>query len=313
MTLTLSSNYYLQQTEQQEVNINTFLVAYSNQLDTSENTKKTYLVCVSKFLKWLSDNAIEFISYELMVDYKNHLKDMYKSKTVNTHITALKDFFKYLERRGFTNYAKDLKKERTDNNFTKDSLTANQVKDIFKSIDTTTEEGARASAIFRLLVGTGLRACEVVRADIGDIRTNGNKKVLYVRGKGETQKTKYVILYPSVMQAIQNYLRFRENPKDNEPLFTSNSNRNNGKRLTTRTIQRIVKGLFKDNGIISERLTTHSTRHTAINLSLDNGADILQVQAMARHTNINTTMIYVHNLQRLSNNAEEKIEELFNC
>ena len=78
---------------------------------------------------------------------------MYKARAINTHITALKDLFKYLERKGFTNYAKGVKKEKTDNNFTRDSLTLEQVKGIYNSIDTSTLEGARANALFRLLFG----------------------------------------------------------------------------------------------------------------------------------------------------------------
>ena len=315
MTLSLqtqtNSNYFLQQEQELDININ-LIRSYTNQIDASENTKKTYLACIEKFLNWVSDNNINSISYEVIVDYKNYLKSNYKARATNTHLTALKDLFKYLERKGFVNYAKGIKKERVDNNFTKDSLTIDQVKGIYNNINTDTLEGARSNAIFRLLIGTGLRECEIVRADIGDIRTNGNKNVLYVKGKGETEKTKYVVLYPSVMKAIQDYLRFRNNPKDNEPLFISNSDRNNGGRLTTRTIQRIVKQLYRSNGIVSERITTHSTRHTAITLSILNGANVQQAQAMARHKDINTTMVYFHNLNRLDNNAEEKLEKLFN-
>lgn len=112
------------------------------------------------------------------------------------------------------------------------------------------------------------------------------------------------------MNALQEYLKVR-NAKPDEPLFTSTSNRNKNGRLTTMTIQRIVKKLYKDNGIINDRITTHSTRHTAITLSIVNGANITQAQAMARHKSVNTTMIYYHNLNRLNDNSEGKLEQLF--
>jgi len=312
MTLTLAANnYYLQ--EQELSNITEEIIKqYSRQLDVSDNTKRTYLTCINKFMGWLSNNNIDNVNYDVLVMYKNHLREMYKAKAINTHITALRDLFKFLERKGFLNCAKGLKKERVNNDFTKDSLTLDQVKDIYQSIDTSTIEGARANAMFRLLVGTGLRECEIVRADIQDITTKGDKNVLMVMGKGETEKNKYVILYPSVMRALQDYFKFRKNVKPNEPLFTSCSDRNNNERLTTRTVQRIVKGLYAANGIVSDRITTHSTRHTAITLSILNGADVQQAQAMARHKDINTTMIYFHNLNRLESNAESKLEQLFN-
>ena len=311
LALTLpNNNEYLLVSERAFIT-DEIIKAYSKQLDTSDNTKKTYLACITKFIKWLDDNSIDVVTYDILVTYKNELRNMYKARAINTHITALKDLFKFLERKGFYNVAKYLKKERTDNNFNKDSLTIDQVKGIYNNIDTTTLEGARANAIFRLLVGTGLRECEIVRADVKDLSVKGNKNVLYVKGKGESDKSKFVIIYPSVMQALQDYFIARGNVKPNEPLFTSNSDRNNGQRLTTRTIQRIVKGLYADNGIVSDRVTTHSTRHTAITLAILNGASVQQAQAMARHKDVNTTMIYFHNLNRLEDNAEEKLEQLF--
>ena len=308
MELVLTSNYYLEQEE--SINIsNKLLKEYERQLDTSENTKRTYLACIKKFIEWLGDKEVSYIT---LVEYKNYLRTMYKAKATNTHITAIKDLFKFLEQKGFKNYAKNIKKERVSDEFSKDSLTLEQVKGIYNSVDINAIEGARANALFRLLIGTGLRECEVVRADVGDIRTVGNKTVLYVKGKGEREKNKYVVIYPTVMQALQHYFTFRQDIKDTSPLFISHSDRNNGERLTTRTIQRIVKGLYKNNGIVSERITTHSTRHTAITLSILNGANIHQAQAMARHKDVNTTMVYFHNIDRLNSNAEEKLENLFN-
>ena len=63
-------------------------------------------------------------------------------------------------------------------------------------------------------------------------------------------------------------------------------------------------------GINSDRITAHSMRHTAVTLALIGGASIQEAQSMARHTNINTTMIYAHNLDRLDSPAESKIEAL---
>ena len=269
MTLALNSysleQYQTQQTALKQVSFNEQLLEqYSKQLDCCENSKRTYLYNIKKFLEWLEQyNNAAAIDYSVLIAYKGYLKMNYKTSAVNTSITALKDFSRYLERNGFKNYAKDIKKERISSDFKRDSLTLEQVKAIYRSIDTTTETGARANALFRLLIGTGLRECEVVRANIEDIRNIGDKTVLYIRGKGETEKNKYVVLCSSVMDSLQTYFKYRPNAKGNEALFTSKSNRNNGQRITVRTVQRIVKGLYKDNGIVNNRLTTHSTRHTA--------------------------------------------------
>lgn len=309
MTLTLTNTYYLQETSP------TFtaelLKEYERQIDASPQTIKTYMACIKRFVAWLEERQINNVEYDTIVIYKNHLGETMRAKAINTHLSAIKDLFKFIERKGGRNVAKSVKKEKVSNDFVRDSLTTEQVQQILNSIDTDTEQGARAYAMFKLMVQTGLRECEIVRADISDIKTKGNNTVLYIQGKGENSKNNYVVLYPSVINALQNYF-VKRGAKAGEPLFTSTSNHNTNGRVTTRTVQRIVKGLYADNGIVSDNITTHSTRHTAVTLSILNGADITQAQAMARHKNINTTMIYFHNLNRLEDNAESKLEQLFN-
>lgn len=306
--LTLTNGYSLEETQPSITE--ELLREYREQLDTSDATAKTYMNCISKFVAWLEEREVQNVEYDTIVLYKKHLKETMKAKAINTHLSAIRDLFKFIERKGGKDVAKNVKKEKVSNDFVRGSLTVDQVKKILASIDTSTEQGARAYALFKLLVHTGLRECEVVRADISDIKNVGNNTVLYIQGKGENAKNNYVVLYPSVVNALEEYHRIR-NAKPGEPLFTGNGNRNQDGRLTTRTVQRIVKKLYADNGIISDNITTHSTRHTAVTLSIINGADVTQAQAMARHKSINTTMIYFHNLQRLENNAEGKLEQLF--
>lgn len=308
--ITLSGINYNLIKEDSTILNNDLIESYYLHIDASKGTIKTYKHCVNKFVKWLNENNINEVTQDVIIDYKNYLRGIMQANALNTHLTAIKHLFKYLETKGFKNVSKNVKKERTTNNFKKDALTTEQIKTILNNIDLTTLEGLRANALFRLLIGTGLREIEVIRANINDISTKGNANVLYIQGKGETEKNNFVVIYPSVLNAIQEYLKVR-GAKPNEPLFTSNSDRNNGQRLTTRTIQRIIKGLYKDNGIINEKLTTHSTRHTAITLSILQGANIQDAQQMARHKSVNTTMIYYHNLNRLENNAEQKLEALF--
>lgn len=309
MTLTLTNTYYLQ--ESNPTFTAELLKEYERQIDASPQTIKTYMACIKRFVAWLEERQINTVEYDTIVIYKNHLGETMRAKAINTHLSAIKDLFKFIERKGGRNVAKSVKKEKVSNDFVRDSLTTEQVQQILNSIDTDTEQGARAYAMFKLMVQTGLRECEIVRADISDIKTKGNNTVLYIQGKGENSKNNYVVLYPSVINALQSYF-VKRGAKAGEPLFTSTSNHNTNGRVTTRTVQRIVKGLYADNGIVSDNITTHSTRHTAVTLSILNGADITQAQAMARHKNINTTMIYFHNLNRLEDNAESKLEQLFN-
>ena len=86
------------------------------------------------------------------------------------------------------------------------------------------------------------------------------------------------------------------------------SDRNRNRRLTTRSVSRIIKEHLREIGLDSPRLTAHSLRHTAITLSLQAGATIQEAQALGRHANINTTLIYAHNIDRIAHAPEKKID-----
>lgn len=177
-----------------------------------------------------------------------------------------------------------------------------------ESIDCGTVQGLRDYALLVLMTTGGLRAIEAVRANIEDLRSLGDATVLYVQGKGREEKTEYVKITPHTEEAIRTYLKTRGATKPTDPLFVSEANRNKDKRLTTRSVSRIVKNVFIANGFKSEKLSAHSLRHTAITLSLISGKDITETMQFARHSNIATTMIYNHALDKAKNRCSEAIE-----
>ena len=281
-------------------------------LDNTDATRETYLKGARKFIKWCEDNNINEVEHQDLIAYKNYLKANYKASSVSMYITSLKKLYDFLNTKGVKNLAKNLHGSKNPKGFKKDALTIDQAKDILKSIGRSTNEGLRNYALMQLLLTTGLRTIEVERANVEDIRNIGNKSVLYVMGKGHDEKDEYVKLTYETLKAINDYLGTRKDVKPNDPLFISFSDRSNGGRLKTRSIRDIVKKIFRNVGLNSDRLTTHSLRHSAITFSLLGGATIQEAQQLARHTNINTTLIYAHNLDRLENRAEESIQKLLN-
>lgn len=295
-------------------NINDFVLDdFKRNLDATPNTKETYLKGVKVFLEWCNDNNISEVTHATLIQYKEDLvAQNKKSATISMYMTALKKLYKYLETKGIKNIASDLKGAKQKRNYSKDPLTLDQAKDLLNSIDRTTQEGKRNYALIHLLLTTGLRTIEIERANIEDIRNVANNSVLYVMGKGRDTKDEYVKLTYETLKAINEYLDTRTIKSDKEPLFISLSDRTNGKRLKTRSIRDIIKKAYKKIGINSDKITTHSLRHTAITLSLLGGTPLQEVQQMARHSNINTTMIYAHNLKRIESHAEQNIQTLLN-
>ena len=276
-------------------------------LDVKEKTADTYRKALKRLFQYFVDNQIAQPTRSDLIAFRDELKEVNKASTVKTYLTATRLFFRWLEQEGlYKNIADKIKGAKVEHGHKKDALTVDQVKDVIDTFtaDTETSTAKRDYAIFCLMVTCGLRTIEVVRADLEDLRTLGSKTVLYVQGKGKDEKSEYVIITREVEKAIRSYLATRTDTADKAPLFTSTSNNSKGKRLTTRTISGIVKERLKLAGLNSNRLTAHSLRHTAVTLSLLGGSTLQEARQFARHSNIATTEIYAHNLERIANPCE---------
>lgn len=281
---------------------------FTSFIDASKNTVLTYKRGVKQLMVYLFDNNIKQPTREDIIAFREQLKTTHKATTVQNYMVAIKLFFKWTNSIGaYPNIAENLKGAKISRNHKKDYLTSKQVKRLLNCIDTDTLQGKRDYAITLLMVTGGLRDTEIVNANIEDIRTIGDYTVLYLLGKGRDEKSDYVKLVEQVENAIIDYLKARGKTNPTEPLFTSLSNHNNNNRLSTRSVSRICKNALINAGYNSERLTAHSLRHTAITLSLLGGKTLQEAQEFARHSNIATTQIYAHNLERIKNNCEETI------
>lgn len=282
---------------------------YINYLDATPKTVQTYTRALKQFMGYLSQNEITTPQRKDIIAYKTYLKSTGKKPTtITSYIVAVRLFFQWTnQEKLYPDIAHKIKGAKLERTYKKDYLTTEQIQDVLIHIDTTTITGARDYAVIALMVTGGLRTIEVVRADITDIRNVGDSPALYIQGKGQEEKTDYIKIPLQVFKAIG---RYRERlDEQSKPLFTSTSNNNKGQRLTTRSISGLVKKRFKDAGYNSERLTAHSLRHTAGTLNLMNGGTLEETQQLLRHSNINTTMIYLHHLERENNKSEQRIAD----
>ena len=283
-------------------------------LDVAPTTVKTYKTGVKRFAEYLSVNGISAPTSQTVIDFKRELISIgRKSTTVAAYLSALRRFFTWTASENlFPNIATGIKAPKLNRGHKKDCFSAFQLKGILKSIDRSNVEGMRDYAIMSLMSCAGLRCVEVSRAKIEDLRNVGGIQVLYIQGKGRTDKTEFVKVPSQVEEAIRQYLKMRGRVDATEALFASESKRNRGECLTTRSISRLCKSAMKLAGFDSSRLTAHSLRHSAITMALLNGADITETQVFARHMNIQTTQVYNHAVNRMKSTIETSIaNELF--
>lgn len=295
--------------EQQTLTIRAeFYPAFLSYIDTKPSTVETYTKALRNFARYLQENEIRQPRREDIIVYRDNLKETHAPATVQTYIIAIRLFFRFLEMQGlYPNVAEHIKGATISREHKKDNLTSEQAKTLLSSIDRTTVAGLRNYALISVMMTGGLRDIEIQRANIDDIRTVGNNTVLFIQGKGRDEKAEYIKLTAPVIKAIREYLKARGTAQATAPLFVSFSRNNNGGRLTTRAISGIVKDQLKAAGHDSSRLTAHSLRHTAATLNLLNGGTLEETQELLRHSNINTTMIYLHHIKRENNKSEERI------
>ena len=283
-------------------------------LDLASSTKETYLSGFKAFCWFVRSTSLDFdeLTRDDVKSFKEYLVNEKKLKpaTVSSYLASVRSFYAYSEDNGIENIAHRVKGVTDSRSFKKEPLTPDQAQRLLASIDRSTEKGMRDFAILNLMLRTGLRDIEIVRANCKDIQTKAGVDVLYVQGKGRASKDSFVVLTPKALSPITTYLEKRGNVNELDPLFASVSSRNAGERLTVRSISRIAKSALRAIGVDDERYTAHSLRHTAITFSLLGGATERDAQQMARHANITTTMLYSHDIDRIKHAAEREIDNV---
>jgi integrase/recombinase XerD len=141
-----------------------------------------------------------------------------------------------------------------------------------------------------LLYGCGLRCQEVRSLELKHLDFD-RRLVHVVQSKGN--KDRYLPLSEHLVRGIEAYV-YAERPKSF--LFEGTGNpegKGFDSRYSQRGVQWAVKTVAKQAGIIKE-VHTHALRHSYATHLLEDGVNIVTVQKLMGHQNIESTMIYLH-------------------
>ncbi len=282
--------------------------------DVKESSKLLYRRTLKQYFNWVEDKGylLSEIARPQLLEYKQDLLSSDKSSlTVGSYITSVRRFYEWTEaNKYYPNVAKGIKTPKRKQQFKKQPLLPAQATALLNYYQ---DKALRDYAIVNLLLRTGLRTIEIIRANVEDITFKGSQRVLLVHGKGRDERDNFVILTEKTYQPIAEYLATRT-ATGSEPLFTSTSNNSKGERLSTRSISYIAKEGLKAIGLDERAFTAHSLRHTtAVNI-LRGGGSLEQAQMTLRHSNPATTQIYTATLneeRRLQNSGEALIDNLY--
>lgn len=268
-------------------------------LDVDEKTLKAYKVGIMALKEYLSMNGIEYPTRDNIISFRDYLRDNYASNTVNTYMIAVRALFKYLELKGiYQNISVDIKGARYSQIPKKQVLSQEQAREIYQSLTDKKEK-----CLFSLLITTGLRGIEVARANIEDIKIHNGEVVLWVQCKKHDEKDEYVKLSNQVLNDIKEYIGTRTNGS----IFVSTSNNSYGKPLSTTSLRKTIKNIFRRFGLDDDTFSLHSTRRSFAVVSYETGSSIYDIQQVLHHASISTTTRYLKQVNRDQNKTEYNV------
>ncbi len=161
----------------------------------------------------------------------------------------------------------------------------------------------RNRALVLTMLHCVLRRSEASAMDFEHVRPLGRYWVLDIpEAKGGSDQ--YVKVPDHVVEEIDEVRR--EYGYSSGAIWRSLSNNSRGRRLTPESIYRIVRDSAARAGLDLE-IGAHTLRHTGCTLAIEAGATLQQVKDHARHKKIETTMVYIHQRDRLRDSAADYI------
>lgn len=146
----------------------------------------------------------------------------------------------------------------------------------------------RHRVLLALLYGCGLRRFELLNIKLPDI--DFERKMLHVR-EGKGKKDRYVPLGDHLVRGLRTYI-YAERPY----IWLFNGKNKAGDKLqqfSETGVQWVIKESAKRAGI-SKHVTSHVLRHTYATHLLEMGLDIMSLKEALGHSDIRTTLIYLH-------------------
>lgn len=263
-------------------------------LDVKAETKKEYKYRIGLFLQFIKNTELNRNSFR---EYKHYLEQRsdYTVSTKNKYLATARIFCKELNFQGLLplDITLNTKGFQQSKLHKLEGLNQEEIARVVSHIKSLpkTPVNARIKAITTLLVLQGLRQIEVRRLNYEDLDLANSRA--FVRGKGRDD-TEPVDLNPETIESIREHIKI--NKVSSGMLFTCFSNRDNGKRLSTRTIQKETQTIFKILGIDKK---THGYRHYFTTKLIDTyKGDLLEVARYTRHRSLETLQIYNDNIKR---------------
>ena len=291
-----------------------FRLYLTEERNASRHTVSNYLMDLAQFarMKWGANarppfawkTCDRFAARRFLVEFQ---KAGRKATTSGRKLSSLRSFFKFLEREGSVEVnpfggVRAPKRARG----LPEVLSVEEVARLLEAPERIHRREAngkpggtagmaeyaalRDAAILEVIYSSGARVSEITGGNEADVDFLAG--VMKVRGKGK--KERLCPLGNPACRALRKALDksgtlWVPAPRGQAPLFRNLD----GKRLTPRSIQRMMKRCLIEAGL-NPNFSPHALRHSFATHLLEAGADLRSVQELLGHASLSTTQIYTH-------------------
>ena len=269
--------------------INRFLSYLRAERGAGENTLASYEHDVRNLSAWLEKPLLEATRIDLQRYISDSLKQGIGARSVARRLSCLRHFFRFL-----------IDEEEIEIDPTRNLPVPKGWKTVPKPLSLTDLDSMVASlgsswldvrdkAILLTFFASGLRESELTALKVQDLDLDAGAAKVW-DGKGG--KDGIVPLSPPAIAALREYFA-NVRPKlangGSEPYVFLGLR---GRGLTRQQVYYRVRNIAK--AAIGKRISPHFLRHGFATALMEGGADIRDVQALMRHSSVDTTAIYIH-------------------
>ena len=268
-------------------------VNYMKSEKMSENTMRSYTTNINQMLEAVGKPETE-ITYLDLVEWKASIANQ-ASSTVAIKVASVRSYFQFLADIGIVkdDPSKNLKRPTNVKSKEKPYMSEDDAKRLIDYARTD-----RDKALFRFLISTGVRFCEVANITIEQYKQaiSGDRVIdLRVTKGGKGGK---IYINESTETAIEKYLKTRT---DNNPLlFVSMKSH----KLSDNSVSQTIKSTACRAGLpYWKDLSCHCLRAACATIMSDKGVPVAIISKVLRHSSLSVTTRYIKTNQDNINNA----------
>ena len=247
----------------------------------SKYTYDSYLLKTKDIMRYFGDKQLENVTTnelrDFLLDYLKNERRL-SDRSINYYNSVIRFIYEVTLDKVINKKQLPMRKKKKT---VYKVLTKEELGAFFNCVD-----NYKYKTIFMLAYGSGLRIGEITNLQVEDIDSK-TMRVFVREGKGN--KERYTILSKQSLEMLRIYWsKCRQNKRWGR-IFLSES----GKAITEYVIRTHFRK-YRKKANLNEKVTMHTLRHCFATHLIERGATIIQVKELMGHSNIRSTMAYIH-------------------